>query len=157
MEYSLICLVASFGLQLEFMLERILKAFRISTLVSFTMMLSGFIGFQLFAENLIRIFGDSPETLSIGPTALRRLSLCFLMASFAIPIESVFQSVGNGTRSMTISVSRQIAILIPFIWILGNLFGLDALWYAFFLSDVVGIIMSAFFYKKIYKEKFADL
>lgn len=89
-EYSLICLVASFGLQLEFMLERILKAFRISTLVSFTMMLSGFIGFQLFAKNLIRIFGDSPETLSIGPTALRRLSLCFLMASFAIPIESVF-------------------------------------------------------------------
>lgn len=58
---------------------------------------------------------------------------------------------------MIISVSRQIAILIPFIWILGNLFGLDALWYAFFLSDVVGIIMSAFFYKKIYKEKIADL
>ena len=84
-------------------------AIRYATLI----MVVAVVLFQIFPAQLLGIFQASPEMLAIGVPALRILSLCFLIGGFTIVASSVFQALGKGLLSMSISVFRQLILVLP--------------------------------------------
>ena len=126
---------------------RMKKTIKFGTLIAFAFTTSGFIIFQAFPRQLISLFNNDPELIEIGVTALTRLSLAFPIIGPAIIGSTTFQAIGKGLPSLIISFSRQIVLLLPIMYLLGRFYGLDALWYAFPLAEVLVFGVMVFWLK----------
>ena len=133
--------------------DRITQTIRLSAIYAVAIMAAGVAVVQLIPDKLLRLFDASEQMLTIGVPALRIISTCFVFAGFSIVCSSVFQALGNSIFSMIMSITRQLAVLLPAAYILAHAFGLHAVWYAFpiaeFASLALSIIMLSHTYKKV--------
>jgi putative MATE family efflux protein len=104
---------------------------------AFLFTLAGLVVFQLVPRGLITMFNRSPELVAIGMPALRRISLGFLFVGPTVIGVNVFQALGRGAPSFLISVLRTVVLILPLMYVLGELFGLRALWLAFPVSESI--------------------
>ncbi len=114
----------------------------------------GFVIFQAFPEQLIRLFGNSPELLSIGVKALKTISLAFPIIGPAIMGSTTFQAIGKGLPSLILSFARQIVVLLPLAFFLGRIGGLNLIWYAFPMAELIAVTLMAFWLRSEMKNVF---
>ncbi len=122
--------------------KRVKQAIGVGALIAFSFATAGFILFQTFPKHLILMFNDNPELVEIGKTALKRISLAFPIVGPAIVGSATFQAIGKGFPSLTMSVFRQIMVLLPAMYLLGRIGGLGSLWFAIPISDVIATILT---------------
>lgn len=130
--------------------KRILKTIRLAMTYAISIMLVGTMIFQIFPRQLLSLFNASPDMIAIGVPALRIISTCFVFAGFCIVSGSVFQALGSGVPSMIISVARQLVVLLPAAYILSGLGGLNAIWWAFPLAEIVSVTLTIIFLRYFY-------
>ena len=128
--------------------ERMMKALKLGISVAFVIMVIGALAFSLIPDVLLGLFNASDNMLKIGEIALRRISYSFPIAAFIITLGALYQAIGDGYLSMITSIVRQIVILVPAAWVLGKLFGLDAIWFSFIIAEALAMVMNIFFFKK---------
>lgn len=132
--------------------DRILQTIRLAILYAVTIMAVGTAVVQLIPDKLLLLFDASEQMLGIGVPALRTISLCFTFAGFTIVCSSVFQALGNSIFSMLMSVTRQLAVLLPAAYILAHTLGLNAVWYAFPIAELVCLLVAAFMLRSTYRK-----
>ncbi|HMM07339.1 MAG TPA: MATE family efflux transporter [Clostridiales bacterium] len=132
--------------------SRMIDTIKLAVLYSEGIMALGVALFLLFPEKLLSLFSASEAMLAIGVPALRIISAHFLIAGFCIVVGSVFQALGNGVYSLVVSVMRQLVVLLPAAFLLSQAFGLDAVWWAFPIAEVMSLIASSFFFLRIKKK-----
>lgn len=132
--------------------ERILEAIRFSLMVSSIIMIVGTILFQLFPKELLYLFNAKEDMLSIGVPALRIISVSFVFAGISLVLCSIFQSVDHGQKSLVITLLRQMILLIPIVFILAKMFGLNISWWAFPITELICTLISLG-YLKIVKQR----
>ena len=93
----------------------------------------------------------------IGISALRMISLSFLPAAFGIMSTTVFQATAHGLFSLLASFIRQLVALLPIAWILMRLFGVELVWMAFPLAEIVGFVYSAFSLRYVYRKDIKNM
>ena len=86
----------------------------------------------------------------MGVPAFHSISLCFIPAAFGIAFSTLFQAVGNGFKSMMVSLFRQLILLLPAAYILAKVGGLEAVWYAFPVAEAASLLISILFLKQVY-------
>ncbi len=121
--------------------ERMQKTIKLSIIIAFCIMLLGTVAAQRFPETMLSMFDASDEMLAIGVPALRIISIHFPIAAVSIVFSSVFQALGNGIYSMLVSFCRQLVALLPLAYVFARLGGLDLLWWAFVLAEVVSLVL----------------
>lgn len=135
--------------------DRILQAVRLSAIYAVSIMVVGMAVVQFIPGQLLLLFDASEHMLRIGVPALRIISLCFVFAGFSIVCSSVFQALGNSFFSMIMSITRQLAVLLPAAYVLAHTIGLEAVWYAFPIAEVfclvIAVIMLRHTYNKVIK------
>ena len=135
--------------------DRILQTVRLSAIYAVSIMVVGMAVVQLIPGQLLLLFDASEHMLRIGVPALRIISLCFVFAGFSIVCSSVFQALGNSFFSMIMSITRQLAVLLPAAYVLAHTIGLEAVWYAFPIAEVfclvIAVIMLRHTYNKVIK------
>ena len=107
--------------------------------------------FWLFPEQLMALFSAPPEMVSMGIVALHIMSLNFPFAGFCIMRGAAFQALGKSVYSMNISIMRQLIVIIPCAYIFAKIGGVDMVWWAFPLAEIVGVTMSIIYTKRIRK------
>lgn len=132
--------------------ERIKEALKFSLLLAFCIMLAGTVVFETIPEALLLMFDASEEMLGIGIKALRIICVHFPFAALAIVMGSIFQAFSRSYYSLIVSVARQLLVLIPAAWLLARLGGLDSIWWSFLTAETVSLLVSVFFFKKLYTE-----
>lgn len=132
--------------------ERLMKTMKLSIIYAVSLMIVGFLVFQLLPEQLLRLFEASDTMIAIGIPALRIISISFLFAGFCIISVSSFQALGNGMYSLMVSVARQLVVLLPTAYLLSRLGKVDYVWWAFPIAEVISLIMSIYFLIRIYKK-----
>lgn len=132
--------------------ERVTKTIKLSTVYAMGIMLVGFLIFQAFPKQLLCLFNASEDMLRIGIPALRIISINFIFAGFCVIASSVFQALENGMLSLVVSAVRQLIAILPLAFIFGQVFGVNAIWFAFPVSEIISVILSAMFMKKVYNE-----
>jgi len=137
--------------------QRMKQTMKFGFLIAFIFTTTGFLIFQLFPEFLIRPFGDSPELMSLGKDALRKISLAFPIIGPAIIGSTTFQALGRGLPSLLLSFSRQIILLLPAAYILGKIGGLNLIWFSFPISEVISGIAMIYLLRKILSEVFTNM
>lgn len=129
--------------------DRILQTMKLASATATVIMLIGLGVAELFPEWLLGIFNASEEMLTIGVPALRIICTCFVFAGFGIVAGSVFQALGHGMLSMTVSIVRQLVVLLPVAWLLSLTGRLELVWLAFPLSELFSVVLCVFFTRRI--------
>ena len=140
--------------------KRITKTLTLAVGTAMVIMLLGLSVFQLFPHALMGIFstsGQSGEFVSIGVSALRIVSLHFPLAAIGIALGASFQALGNGIYSTITSLCRQLIVLLPAAYLLSLTGNVHAVWWSFPIAEVVSMILTLFFYARIYRQKIKSL
>lgn len=100
-------------------------------------------------ESLVSIFIDSePELLAITVRGIRLYFLTFILMGFNIVLTSFIQSKEDGRASFTISLLRGFILVIAILFILPRIIGIDGVWLALPLVELLTSIFSFFYFKK---------
>jgi putative MATE family efflux protein len=137
--------------------KRITEALRVGILVSFIIMATGFLLFTLIPHIFLGWFNATEAMVAIGTVAMRRISLCFVSAGFCIVLGALFQATGDGYITMITSVTRQLVFLLPSAYLLGKYFGLDALWFSFIIAESASLLLTIYYFIRLYRKKIRPL
>ena len=137
--------------------KRITGTLKRSCLTSMCIMILGLLAFQLVPNLLLGIFNPSEEFLRIGQRALRIISLCFPAAAVGIALGASFQALGNGIYSTITSICRQLVVLLPAAYLLSLTGEVTNVWWAFPIAEVFSLMVTLFFYLRIYNRKVKPL
>lgn len=120
------------------------ETMRDSLLISLAFMVVGMVCFIFLPGPLLRVFSNSEDVLKIGLTAFPIIGTSFAGAVFSLMTPVFFQAIGSGAKSVLLSLTRQIFVLLPVFWLL-SLLGLNYTWFAFpiaeYVSGAVGFIL----------------
>lgn len=128
---------------------RIHKAIRTSTITAVSIMLLGWAAFFFLPVPLLSLFDASAAMIAIGIPAFRITSFTFPLAAVSIVCSSVFQALGKSMYSMLVSLGRQLIVLIPVAYLFSLTGVLQDVWLAFPIAEVVCLVSSLFFLKKV--------
>ena len=98
---------------------------------------------EIFARPFAGIFvGYDEELLAMTTHGLRINSISFLFCGFNIFASAFFTALGNGGISLLISFARMFFCQIVAVLTLPLIFGLDGVWAAMIVAEVVTLILS---------------
>ena len=129
--------------------DRVKKTIKLAITYAECIMLIGFCVFQFAPGLLLNLFAASDAMRTIGIPALRIICPHFLLAGIGIVLSSVFQALGNGVFSLTVSICRQLVVLIPAAWLLSRTGEVNMVWWAFIIAEVVSLALSLVFMARI--------
>ena len=121
--------------------ERMKKTILIGNAVALSFGIIGFLVFQLFPAAIISLFNSDPQLLNIGVGALKRVSLSYFFMVLNIIGVATFQALGKGMPSFAITFLRQAILLVPGMYLLGEFFGLNAVWLTFPIAESVSFVI----------------
>ncbi|MFQ3340918.1 MAG: Na+-driven multidrug efflux pump [Flavobacteriaceae bacterium] len=98
-----------------------------------------------FAENIPSIFSDDNYISSQAPKALRHVFLAIPIIGIQLIGAAYFQAIGKALPALLLTLSRQGIFFIPLLFILPRFYGVDGVWMAFPIADVLSTILTAFF------------
>ena len=132
--------------------DRIFPAVRFSLMMATAIMLAGTVLFQLIPGPLLAMFNANQDMYAIGIPCLRIISLSFVFAGVSMILCSAFQALGHPGVSLGITLLRQLVLLIPMTAILAHLYGLDAGWSAFVVTEVICAVLSILEWSRVKKQ-----
>lgn len=137
--------------------SRIIKTIKLSICYAVGMMLLGLAAFWIFTPELLSIFNASQTMLEIGVPALRIISLSFLFAGFCICTLSICQALGHGFLSLTVSLIRQLVVLLPTAFLLSKIGGLSLVWWAFPFAELISVVLCVIYLRRIFRKEIDPL
>lgn len=130
--------------------KRVKDTLKYSTIASCSIMFLAAAAFVMFPSQLLSIFSENEQIMKIGSYALPVISGSFVPAGLVMMFTVYYQGVERGMASLTITILRQIFLLVPLAWIL-HFAGLNYVWYTFMATEVIAAIVSLLLYKRAAK------
>ena len=129
--------------------EAYMKAFQVCGTVGIIF----FLCFQLFPRNIVSIFGTGSEEYFRFAQRYFRIYMFMTFANGIQPLSSgFFTSIGKAKRGMIISLTRQIAFLLPLIIIFPLFLGIDGVMYAGPIADFAAATLALIFVVREFKK-----
>lgn len=132
--------------------ERAKEAFKYATIAACVICIIGFISIQCFPTQIISLFNNDPELITLAIKGIRIYLLMMPVVGINIVATSYYQSIGKAKISMFVSLLRQVILLIPFTIILPKFIGLDGVWAAGACADSLSVIITLILLKKEFKQ-----
>ena len=129
---------------------RLLATFKLAFRVALIIMIAGTALFWAFPDRIMTLFSASGYTLDLGVRALRAISLSWIPGAFVIITVGLFQALAHGMFALIISIVRQLGFILPLAVILLAYSGVFGVWYAYPLSEVAALILTAVFLRRVY-------
>ena len=112
-----------------------------------------FIGIVLYPEAIVGIFTEDKELLSKTPNAL-------LIAFLATPVitaqligSAYFQAAGKAVPALLLTLLKQGVFLIPLVYILPKYYGINGVWMAFPIADILATSITVLYLKRELNKK----
>lgn len=102
----------------------------------------GFLLGMFIPNTLVSAFTPDKEMIDLSSTALRSITALFILLGFQMVTTSFFQCIGKAKISIILSLSRQVLILLPMLYILPTFWGLNGVWLAPPVSDLLASILA---------------
>lgn len=124
--------------------DRVKSTLQTAVFAASTIATVGCILALVFPANIIRIFsaGDT-QLMAMGSHAIRSCFIMLPVIGFQITSAGYFQAVGKPRHSMLLSLSRQVLILIPAVILLPRFYGLNGIWAALPVADLLSAVWTA--------------
>ena len=137
--------------------ERVRQTIRYCLLGTAAIMLLGTILSLAVPGGILQLFQADAELLAEGETALRIISLGFLISTVGTVFAGVFEALGRGGESLLSSLLRQLVITVPAGYILSRFLGASGIWIAFPVSELAASIAAVILLKRYQNGEFFPL
>ena len=97
---------------------------------------------MVFPRQIARIFTTDSTLIDMSARGIRLNMLVFFVVAGQAVITNFFQCIGKVKISISLSLSRQLILLIPLAYILPWFIGLDGVWYSMAVSDFLSAAMT---------------
>ena len=98
------------------------------------------------------IFTHDEQLLDMAAKGLRITTMFFPIVGFQMISTNFFQSLGMVSKSVFLSLSRQIVFLLPLLYILPMEFQAKGVWMSFPISDLIASLMTIFMISRLFKK-----
>lgn len=123
--------------------QRVIDTVKITMVIATVMAVVGFIITHSLNKEIIMIFNHDPDLIKMGSTFLWIWFLCFPVVGIGMVGGNFFQSIGKPLPAIILSLTRQVIILIPLIFLLANVYKLHGVVMAQPIADVSSTLISA--------------
>jgi len=93
-----------------------------------------------FAPWFVRVFTDDPELLAMTTTAIRIVAIAVILVGAQLMWITALQGMGHGGQAAVLSMLRQLGFLIPLMALLSWRFGLNGIWAAVPVADMLAFL-----------------
>jgi putative MATE family efflux protein len=127
--------------------HRIKKTMKLGYLYGIVYGLLAVVIFLVFAKPIFGLFTTDEQLLEIGPRALRIVIVMMWLMGISHASMGAHQAMGKAKSAFVLAIQRWILLITPMILILPYIFnlGLDGVWLAFPLADLLGAIIALMF------------
>ena len=132
---------------------RVKKLFQLTLLMSAAIMAAGTVICQVASGQLMGLFTQNPETIAAGRTALRIISIGFVISAVSTTASGALEGLGKGAESLVIALCRYVVFIMPLAALLCNWLGADGAWHAFWLTEVLAAVVSGAVYRRAVTHK----
>ncbi len=132
--------------------SRMIHSIKSGLVFALVLMTMGLLVFEIAPEFLLRLFNASDTMLEIGVPALRMIAVHFPIAALCIVLGTAFQALSKASYSAIVSMGRQLIVLLPAAYLLAKFGGLSAIWWAFPIAELMSLLLTVIFFRKIYRE-----
>ena len=122
--------------------DRALKAVKLTVIASTIASLLVFSALFFSPEPLIRIFTTDTELITLASYAAKHIFFAMYLIGFMMVGSLIFQSIGKAGQSFLTSIARPFLFLIPLLFTLPRLYGLDGILIAFPTSDFLTFLLT---------------
>ena len=122
--------------------DRVRKALMLTMLWATLVTTLGFVVCVGFPEIVAHIFTSEPLLIERASWAMRVMCMFMPVIGFQLVTTNFFQSIGKVNRSIFLSLTRQVLMLIPLLIILPMYYGVEGVWYSMPISDVVAAMLT---------------
>ena len=109
----------------------------------------GFLVCEIFPHQVVGMFvsedgsGDATALIDASVKGLRILVAMLPIVGFNIVAGNFFQHIGKPKRAILLSVARQMLFIVPLLFFLPPIYGVDGVWYAIPIADFVSTALAA--------------
>lgn len=128
--------------------KRVREAFYWAWIFATVILVLGFVICLIFPHTLIGLFGGNQTVGEIAEFALRMQVLSWPLAAIAIISPCYFQAIGKSIVATLLALCRQLLILLPILLFFPSWFGLNGIWYAAPVADVIAAGISVFLIRR---------
>lgn len=121
--------------------DRVTQVLKYTLTAATVVFTSGFLICEIFAEPISRCFTTDSELIRMAARGMRITICCFPIAAFSMVISNFFQSIRIPSKAIFLSLSRQLIVLLPCLFILPPIFGDDGIWMSMPVSDTIASII----------------
>lgn len=124
-------------------MTRVRKVLDYSVIAATCITTTGFLIGVFMPHLCARAFTTDRNLIDIAANGIRINMLAFPLIGYQMVVTNFFQSIGKAGISIFLSLTRQMLFLIPLLVVLPPLMGVDGVWYALPISDVMAAVMAA--------------
>lgn len=124
------------------------KTAKLATVVTTLCFIMG----MFFPRIACGIFTHDEELLDMAAKGLRITTMFFPIVGFQMIATNFFQSLGMVSKSVFLSLSRQIVFLLPLLYTLPMEFQAEGVWMSFPISDLLASVMTIFMISRLFKK-----
>lgn len=122
--------------------RRMKRAFLLTAFVATVCTTIGWIGSTFLSYYIVRAFTYDAHLISVARHGLKIAMIVFPIVGAQIVSTNLFQSLGMASKSIFLSLTRQVLFLIPLLVVLPRYWGLDGVWMAMPISDVIATVVT---------------
>lgn len=134
-------------------MERVEETYQVAIKIAGSIAIIGTVIFMIFPDLLLTLFFASSKMKAMGIPALRIISISFIFASLTMVIGYIVSGLGNGMVNMISAALRQLIVLIPCVLLFGYLGGIDLVWFAFWVAEMLAFVFAYYCLKKEFTKK----
>ena len=122
--------------------NRLRRAFWLATGAATVVSVLGFIIAMTAPKSVAHIFISDADLVDSTARCIKIVMVMFWMVGLQIVVTNFLQSIGRVGASIILSFSRQVLFLLPILYIMADIKGLDGIWLSFPISDVCATIVA---------------
>lgn len=118
-------------------LDRVKEAVRTAATYATAMSTVAFLILMLGTRPVLRVFSPDAAMITEGAPIVRLVVICMPFVGLQMVGGSFFQALGRARPAFLLTLSRQVLVLLPLIFVLPHFFGMTGLWVSFPIADFV--------------------
>lgn len=122
--------------------SRVRKVFWLTTGCVTVVTVVCFLVSYLFPHVAVRLFTEDPKLEEHAINGLKIMNMAIGIISINLVASNLYQNLGMVSKSIFLSLSRQLLILVPLLYLLPLSMNEAGVWYAFPISDIASCIIS---------------
>ena len=122
--------------------ERVKETLKLTIFWATVVTTLGFVVSVFFPEYVAKAFTTEENLINSAKTTMRTISIFMPVIGFQLVTTNFFQSIGKVNKSIFLSLTRQILLLIPLLLILPIFLGENGVWYSMPISDIIAAMLT---------------